>query len=633
MNFELSTNSYVIAEDSGLYADRRHPATLGLNYNIQDVKFTTTVSPNATSKSANMISGDMTIVEPYGVTLIDTLVAASYDYANKSGVFTNWVLHPYMLELNFHGYDSEGNQVPKADMAIHRKRFPINIATIKVDVNSSGSTYRLHILNAGATGNLQEYACTPKPITVVAGSVGEFFGNSPGSFTSQLNAHYLTTLSKGAEFADSYAFDIDVDIALSPIIEIKDTNIMCANPNVVSGIPSSGTPGVGVKSGQDFSRTSFTIAAGAAIVDIITRVIAQSKYITEGQLNVGTAQTPVAENTIFKSFRTLVSAEYLGDALTNNVAFDKARAQYPKKHTYKIHKYATWSAPHPAQPQLANSVPYNCKQYDYLFTGKNTDILDLKLNIDATYFTQVLAWPAGTAATLAASGAVGYEDFENSPIGDEVSAAVLLRVNAAAPWLTNPTPLRSKPVVNLPGLTNAMGIQGNPASQIAMNALDSLYTSSKGNMLNTKITIVGDPTLIKQDDWLYVPSPTKSAIYNNWGSIAQDEFIRTYGHHRMDVAEIPILLNIRTSYDIDTEQTNRGLSWAGPGNTTSSTLFSGQYTILRIVNIFAKGVFTQELELARITNNTYATALADTAAASAVRQSQSNQTATGSANR
>ena len=54
-NFPLGPNSYVIAEDSGLYPSRRLPTQLGLNYNIQDVDFETIVGLNSKSKKSGSI--------------------------------------------------------------------------------------------------------------------------------------------------------------------------------------------------------------------------------------------------------------------------------------------------------------------------------------------------------------------------------------------------------------------------------------------------------------------------------------------------------------------------------------------------------------------------------------------------
>jgi hypothetical protein len=211
----------------------------------------------------------MTIVEPYGVSLIDVLVAASFDGSQ----FTNWCVHPYMLELNFKGYDDAGMEIIDAESNRLRKRFPITILEVKAEVSGAGSTYRMKFANAANSGLTQEYGCIPKPIVVEAGTVKEFFDHwNNKSFTRQLNDHYLsTTITGKAMFADSYEFDIDPAIANSKIVYNKQQQIQQGNPSA---------------NNIDLTKASFSIPAGSSIVDIITRVLAQSDYVIQAQLKL-----------------------------------------------------------------------------------------------------------------------------------------------------------------------------------------------------------------------------------------------------------------------------------------------------------------------------------------------------------
>jgi len=631
LSYNLSNKSYVIAEDSGLYPDRRHPATFGLSYNIQDVTFTTTVGPSKRSRSSNLIDGSMTIVEPYGVSLIDVLVAASFDGSQ----FTNWCVHPYMLELNFKGYDDNGEEITPFESKKLMKRFPITILEVKAEVNGSGSTYRIKFANAANGGLTQEYGCIPKPIVVEAGTVKEFFDHwNTKSFTRQLNNHYLSSTIIGkAMFADSYEFDIDPAIANSKIVYDKQQQIQQGNPSARN---------------IDLTKTGFSIPAGSSIIDIITRVLAQSEYIIQAQLKLGTG-TDLPQDTIFNSFKTQVRSEFIGvngdseEILTNN--FDSIRSQYPKKFTYTIHQYSTWSAPHPALPMFADSVPFTCKQYDYTFTGQNVDIVDLKLNFDLTYYVPVLAWPNQVASTLATSSTSALHALTDQ-LNLTLSPSLFSRVMAGFDvfkTILNPSPMRNQPVVNKPQLTNAMGTLNKPGAQVGMDVLDSLFNRSEGDMVKMNLTIVGDPTLIRQDDWLYVPSPNETSAYNNWDKTGQYEFVDTHQHFRMDVGELPILVNIRSILDVNEDT---GLSFPDPSTSGSSALFSGQYTLQKVVNKFSKGVFTQDLVLTRIPNQSYVVAYATgrdgnrdliaqarlSSTINATSTSQTNQTTTASSN-
>ena len=123
-------------------------------------------------------------------------------------------------------------------------------------------------------------------------------------------------------------------------------------------------------------------------------------------------------------------------------------------------------------------------------------------------------------------------------------------------------------------------------------------------MIVCELGIVGDPTLIKQDDWLYIPDPKKAVVYT--APTSQATFASTHGHVRMDTAEVVVELNVNTPLDMDMDieggYGNQGLYFPGPG--VYRSLFSGTYKIITIKNNFSKGIFTQKLEMVRYINDT-----------------------------
>jgi hypothetical protein len=134
-----------------------------------------------------------------------------------------------------------------------------------------------------------------------------------------------------------------------------------------------------------------------------------------------------------------------------------------------------------------------------------------------------------------------------------------------------------------------------------MDVLKSIYTGMNGDMVTLNLTINGDPTLIKQDDWLYSVNPNAlENNYNKWDTMGQDAFAALYGHIRTDVGDVIVYVSINTPMDLDLDGANQGLV-TPPANTTPS-MFSGLYKIITIENKFAGGVFTQELSMCRYIN-------------------------------
>jgi hypothetical protein len=160
-----------------------------------------------------------------------------------------------------------------------------------------------------------------------------------------------------------------------------------------------------------------------------------------------------------------------------------------------------------------------------------------------------------------------------------------------------------------------------------MDVLKSKQQKTDADMLVIKLDIVGDPTLMKQDDWLYSPSPNTSGDYNNWHTLSQAEFANKYGHIRMDIMPVVIGLQINTPVDADNEYLNTGLTFPPmTRNGTSSSVFSGLYTTTTINNVFSKGTFTQTVNCVRIDNQEHNAGSAPvTNGSSATSTSQDNQ--------
>ena len=598
--YPLSSNSYVVAEDSGLYPDRRLPTQLGLNYNIQNVDLTTVVGHNATSKSSNLITGSLTILEPYGVTFIDSLVGAAY--INRNG--QNYLHQPYMLQLDFKGFDDSGNQVPDADIAVYRKRFPINLLGIKVYVSTKGAEYKIDFSPIGHQG-LNDRATTPLDITVTAATVGEFFTK----FSEDMNNFWKTEVLSGREqYGDTIKFDIDPAINQSSIVYSNQISLLQANP---------------AGKGIDLSSGNFSIPRGTQIIEVINKVLYQSTYLqaqlglnqeaianasSAAQNDIFRQQVQTSLTQIFNSFKTTSQVVYAGADKSGTItkeAFDNIRNRYPSTITYCIHQYPELAAVnHPAAPFLTDSRPYIAKNYNYMYTGKNVDILDFKINFDTTWYTAVSTYTREYASTTPTS-----DTRVNSKVSlfgvTLLSPQLLGAAGYGFAGVRNLTPLQYKSMVLDSRDTTGMNILTNPGAQTVANVMRSIYSRPGGDMLTVDLQIVGDPTLIKQDDWLYVPSPTNGTNYNSWDSQGQSTFSKQNGHVRFDAGPVVVSLKINTPLDIDTDWGDQGLAFPQPD--TLPSLFSGLYKILTIKNTFTGGKFEQTLKLVRHNQSDYIT--------------------------
>jgi hypothetical protein len=115
------------------------------------------------------------------------------------------------------------------------------------------------------------------------------------------------------------------------------------------------------------------------------------------------------------------------------------------------------------------------------------------------------------------------------------------------------------------------------------DTIRDLAGTARGDMLNVKLTVIGDPTFIKQDELFYNSTEMRS----NRMLTANNSII-------MDEGELYVLLFFKTPSDYD-EYTglhmNSRYSWS---------MFSGVYGITTIESNFSRGKFTQVLNLYRL---------------------------------
>jgi hypothetical protein len=587
----LSDKSYVIAEDSGLFPNQRLPEQAGLNYQIQEVNFETVVGLNTSSRSSNMITGSMKIIEPYGVTFLDTLILA----ARRSTISSNYTQQTYMLELTFTGYDDSGNPIPESANYFFKKRFPIFFTGVKISVSTQGAIYNIEYIPISHRAWANEHSTCPNTFTIKGSTVQGVLDD----FANQLNNYWLNEVKTSRiQYADSIKFTCDDPIGASEVQYSSDVSLTKTDPSTKL---------------INANNLSFTIPYGMRIIDVIDKVVIQSSFITKRVNELLSAdnipdpnnqQKLAALRKAFTAFKSSCAVSYKGrdssGAYKENV-LDTRTNTYRMAFEYKIQPYTVYDSAHPLLPSLADATPFVVKDYHYIYSGKNIDILGLQLDFDTTYYTATIAYPDQYKSTQTTPTTAQTESAASPKESDPTVSPVYLSLTD--PNLSNlvgavVNPTRYRTVVANQSETIGLNVIDSPSKILAANAVKSLYSRPSGDMVTVDLSIVGDPTFIKQDDWLYQLDAKKTTA-----TIAQDQYVAKFGHLRMDNAALIVKLTINTPVDIDTDWTNKGLVFPEPG--TSQSLFSGLYKVLTIDNSFTDGQFRQVLKLVRLMNSDY----------------------------
>ncbi len=638
-----------VGEQSAVLVDTvRHP-DFRTDFFIDNLQLTTVVGLNAKTKASNAIDISFNIVEPYGLSLLDRLLSACETSDDKH---PNYMSQPYLLQVDLlaNPTDEQLTRNNQTNNLIDRKRIAIKIQEMKIKPTGSGTTYAIRAIPYNHTAFNMTVAAVPVPFNIEAGTVGEFFGGAEDiaklfdevkvneerveselkkyidevwstggipptatevenrrralrsaiefkskSFTAAYNV-YMESISKDLQLTTlpptKIAFNVAKDIVDSPIVDelAQNSDSRLFDP----------AAGVGQQDSQLRTTQSFSINRGTSIIDVIDQVMGKSDYIknqltTQGKLNDvdqskaeyanGNERVNDSQKPKDLKWYKIVPTVALND-------FDFTRNNYSKTILYNILPYTATNAYHPNFPKgTAQSVADSVvRTYDYLYTGKNQDIIKLDIDFDNTYYTQISTY----RNQVARSGQNSSNDQNDIPLTEQATSGNV--------QIQNP-PVSVEYVGSLAD-SNGMNTATNPKEKIIADLKKSIYTTQRGDALNIKLQIIGDPGFIKQDDVYYNPGSVKE--YSEFTKLVGSRGSQTVplnpttGQVYFDMQQIFVRLNFKNAVDInDSVGIVNKQDLLSNGRSTDGT-FSGIYKVMTVHSEFIRGQFTQTLDLVRM---------------------------------
>jgi hypothetical protein len=626
------------------------------DFYIDNFKMTSVIGHNAQNKGGNVITLDFDIAEPYGISLLDRLILTAKDLK-----VPNYLQIPYLLQIDFFGYDQFEHEPSNTPIA--RRLFPIRILSVDITFDTKGALYKCkgvpyshfafesEITNLPIASRLQtvedksdykltdffgtdeeqvrvlsqsldvdkktsdaryeaaleaaiqsarlngynpekgtkEYASLEQTARDSAGYVTDNSGvrkkltppiaNANG-LGSILNSYYkfLAETEKFGKDANghsivpyTFAFEFAEPISAANVLnqsfrdfaqtttKTPDRNKEQTEENIRNGTLQTGSnPGLMV-----------TFQKGTSVLKVIEQLVGVSDYILD-QINTDETEQAKKEKskTLPLNFYKISPKIVLGD-------YDKKRNDYAKNVTYYIQPCQTWGQRLPFGPQGA-PVDADCvKDYNYLFTGKNKDIQNLSINFKSSYFTM---YTGGATAKSKDQQRPESQDVA----GDEEELALSDGSLFPARIIATNTTDREK-------LSST-----NEKTTKSGDIFNNIFTRQQADMLKVDMTIRGDPAFIQQEDF---------TICSPQGRVLDDADPRMFKDGSLVVSNGQILVKLTFKFpdDIDTESGltafNRELAKTG------GSVFSGIYRVLRIDNVFERGLFTQKLDMVRIYND------------------------------
>ena len=306
----------------------------------------------------------------------------------------------------------------------------------------------------------------------------------------------------------------------------------------------------------------FQFNQGEQITNIIEKIVLQSRFCIENS-------TKGARDGLNKWFRIETQVYLDENALTDNTM-----GRRPKVYVFSVIEYEVDQA----VTMAGNQAPQNTeglkklaqKEYNYIYTGKNKDILEFNIQYNNSFIYPVTA-DRGSSTAAQVSGPAGTQ------VAGGNSDPAYVTNDAGSPTQAGQTASKTADVVN--------GGQEWSETQVARQFNDALL-DSRADLIEVELKIWGDPFWINDSGaGNYTARPT------SFINITEDGSVDTQS------SEVDLMLNFRTPFDIDDS------GWMDFGGVSAPTkAFSGLYQCVGVVSSFSSGKFEQTLSLIRRRN-------------------------------
>jgi len=566
---------------------------LGRDIYFENVNMDSIHGFNSERRTGSVTKIIMRLNEPAGVTILEKLKAA----ASNSG-YKDHISAPYLLTIQFRGFDEQG-KIVTADALATKRYIPIKIVKMNIKVNTAGAIYDLDCIPYNEVPYLNRYNFIRTNMKLEGSSTGvrtflQDFNNKLNKMTEDEAKRKVFT--DGMQ--DTYQITVDPSFADVPL---KTNGDQVKNSKTVSLNDYEVDPESTFLRNAEAATTAykFNVAgelnANTAIIKVLEEAMTSLQPIQEvwtdwfqrttSNLREKTGKQILSnvdiaslneEDFKVKWFRIKAAIE------TDITRFDRLTKSHPKTIKFHIEPYDLHIF-RLVKPGLSlggqNKVKVK-KLYDYIFTGNNTDILDLDINYKVAWYITKL--PPNNPHN---KDRISFEEDVSllSQIGAEDQIEELLPTQSA------PGTVRS----------TRSGLFSTEKKQDVDLFMDAL-TNPTADMVKVQLKIIGDPS------WIGVSQFLPANVENTGSGVGSDKNIRDLGFvgqwsnqyksFNTDIADPVIRLNFKMPSDLDDV---KGVYELGR---TQSAVFSGLYQVYKVESIFANGAFTQTLHMTRFNN-------------------------------
>lgn len=616
----------IVFASAGRYdASRTHTYHGTPEYFVDNFNITNVIASGPQQGLSPAANFSFDVYEPYSLGIF---LESIQNAAVKAG-YPNSTEAPFLMRIDFQGYGDDGTELS----LIKSKYFPIKLTGVKFKANEAGSTYKVTAVphnHIGFSGLYNTLYTDVKLVAAKESTVAELLKTGEGSLVNYLNELEATAVKNGQRKIKN-VFDIQFPPKAAEHTSIKDTASQLktgdtaskatfdpyksSKPTTVGGNKDSsaettlmnpiglsefkfdeGKGGIVpmARAGVAFDEKTATVAkrnvtwdsttrafqfpGKATITDVISNVILSSTYI------LNALKDENKTNGMVKYFMIDVQVELL--------EYDIVANDFAKKITFRVVPYtvdqsifSNPSANLTSEQYIKNSV---CKGYEYIYTGKNTDILKFDIEINNLFFKPMNPSSEQNTGkgTKANPDQGGIVDTPMKQSNIQVGSKPENLTDLNAPLLKNPA------MVDSGMQAGGSGVE-TTEMQIAKAYHQAFIDSGTADMVKLNLEILGDPY------WL-----SDHGIGNYYVEESSESPLKTAdGTMNYQDAQVYIYIRFRSPIDVNTTYNggeSRGMYlFASDDVAMKENDFSGIYRVTRCESVFSSGVFKQKLTCLR----------------------------------
>lgn len=437
----------------------------------------------------------------------------------------------------------------------------------------------LNLANAASTGDSNSATLSPQEAYFrLTGIPADKQDPKLVQEADEVIKNYINLQAASNAISGSLKSLVNNDASINQIGKATMAKGMAEGGNVPFGRPKFTLKTVGdkqfydngqVQVSQDF-RT-FQFPQGSSVERIIEEIIILSSY---GQ----SAATTIAEDKTgnIPWFRVQTQVYIAKDP-----AVLAQTGENPKIYVYMIVPYAVHSSvfASPTKPSVGieDRKVVARKEYNYIYTGKNEDILDFQIQLNNNFYSAIAPDNGVGTSGVRLATAQGTNTPTNNSGYQRNPGGAGLNSQTGIPKLTESV-IQSQ-------VSGGGGGYTNTAIEVARQFNEAIV-NSRVDLLTMELTIMGDPYYMADTGIGNYNSPVATPGINKDGTMAYQK------------AEVDVIVNFRTPIDYN-KDTGEMIF---PTDTLPVKAFSGLYKVNIVRHKFSGGKFQQVLEMIRRPN-------------------------------